>query len=172
MPLRSVRALAAFGFCLTFPSLASAFENQWHLGAGAGVNTFTEEVEIGPALNLHGAYGLSDSFDLRVELTGAWHALDDDESVTLAGALGGATYKIDVIEWIPYFGLMVGYAGLLGDAAPEGSSGLYAAAPLGIDYAWTRQLGMGVQVRPGLLVGEETNGIFTALLRAEYRFGF
>ncbi len=50
------------------PRSADAFEREWHLGVGGGVASGTE-LGMSPALSAYAAYGLSDVFDARLELT-------------------------------------------------------------------------------------------------------
>src|SRR5690606_34041535 len=60
-------AAALTTIALFAASDAFAFEREWHLGGGVGASDFSAEgVGWGPELGVHGAYGLSDSFDLRL----------------------------------------------------------------------------------------------------------
>jgi hypothetical protein len=83
----------------------------------------------------------------------------------------GLTYKIDVIEWIPYFGAS---AGLWRSDLPEGylesRQELALGGYLGMDYAVSRAFGLGVATRVHwLLSGEAVTDMF---LRGEYRWGW
>jgi len=161
---------------------AGAFERQWHVGGGLGVASFvSSDLPMGPALGLHGAYGLSDMFDVRLELTGSRHEQSDGSSLDLYSATAGITYKIDVIEWIPYAGLLVGYYWLGGENPPPDSGALGISTALGIDYALSRSFALGLQIRyhgnlndPPTSLGydDRFGSYFTGFLRAEYRWGW
>jgi len=180
VPKRALYGSAALVATLLGSSPASAFERQWHLGGGLGVASFAGgEANIGPALGVHGAYGLSDMFDLRGELTGSTHTLDDGRRLNLYSASIGLAYKIDVLEWIPYVGLLVGSYIFSGDGKPANQSGGFigVSTMLGIDYALSRSFGLGLQLRyHGGLYDPPTSltdgAYFTGLLRAEYRWGW
>lgn len=159
---------AAFAVTLSAPH-ARAFEREWHLGGGLGAAA-ANHYTLGPALNLYGAYGLSDVFDLRVEVAVSRHATTPEPAV-LYGAKLALAYKIDVIQWIPYLAVSAGYLGVTERVAPftlgQPTVGLLA----GLDYAVTRNFGLGIAgsydyaFHPGA-------GYANAFLRAEYRFGF
>lgn len=125
---------------------AHAFENQWHLGAGGGGLSYSGDSNyLVPALSLHGAYGVSDVFDVRMET-----ALGESFSSTKSnGTLGLAelvlAYKIDIIEWIPWVGLGVGVFGATSALRGVGRDALQPASSLwvGMDYAFSRQWGLG-----------------------------
>ena len=177
-PFTFVAILSLFATLLE-SGLAGAFERQWHLGGGLGVASFASgEANLGPALGVHAAYGLSDMFDVRGELTGSTHTLDDERRVNLYSASLGIAYKIDVLEWVPYAGLFVGSYIWGGEAAPENQTGFVGISTmLGIDYALSRSFGLGLQLRyhGGLYDPPKslTDGAyFTGLLRAEYRWGW
>jgi hypothetical protein len=90
----------------------------------------------------------------------------------------GLSYKLDVLEWIPYFGLGVGYALFDGPRPPERSeSEATLSAHGGLDYAFSRSFGAGLQIAyRGFLADVPTSlsdtPYFTGLLRAEYRWGW
>lgn len=153
---------------------ALAFENQWHLGAGLGIAAYDRVKSVAPAIGIHGAYGLSDSFDARLELTNSWHA-----SAPLSSALLGVTYKLDVISVIPWGGLAFGgyYLGdaLSGSGREKIEPGM--AGLVGVDYAWSRQWGMSLAIGMHLLPFAEDRSALalrytTTMLRIEHRWGW
>jgi hypothetical protein len=152
---------------------ARAFERQWHLGGGLGAASFVGSDEpIAPAASLYAAYGLSDMFDARLEFTGSRHPLDDGSHVVLYSGAAGIAYKIDVIEWVPYVGLLAGYYSY--DFA---TAGIGFSTALGLDYAVSRNLGLGAQLRYHWTSSDVPTSLtegeyFTAFLRAEYRWGW
>ena len=197
-PSRSRRGVAWVGALLalsTASPAAQAFERQWHLGGGLGLGGFGkvegssvplsgEGLKL-PMVGAHAGYGISDVFDVRLELTWGLHSLDGSPEVVdpeleqthVVSAATGLAYKLDVIEWIPYLGLLVGYYGYCGGPAlgsdglePGGGSDLGASLILGLDHALSRDVAVGVQLRyHRLLAGED---YFTAQLRVEHTWGF
>src|SRR5690606_14890631 len=105
-------ALAALS-CVLWSEHASGFERQWHLGGGPGiVNASPSDIGLGVGLNGYAAYGLSDMFDVKLDLAGSSHEVelgDYSERHMLYTASLGVAYKIDIIEWIPYIGVHAGY---------------------------------------------------------------
>ncbi|HEV8248263.1 MAG TPA: hypothetical protein VGP93_20950 [Polyangiaceae bacterium] len=170
----SAAALVAFVSCLLWVHEAHAFERQWHLGGGAGVAFPPGGYSLGPALGAHAAYGISDVFDLRLELVGARHAKSGEPSANVFSGAFGIAYKLDVIEWVPYFGVLAGYQ--LVRPEPDPSGDLPGNSPSvgligGLDYGFSRSFGLGVCYRQDLLLsGGATSGLL--LLRAEYRWGW
>jgi hypothetical protein len=158
---------------------AEAFENQWHLGGGVGIAKHARVDGVAPLVGIHGAYGLSDMFDLRLEL-GATGLHADGERVTyLTQALAGVTYKLDVIQLIPYGGVLLGASRgtrLLDDKANDRFEPTVSLL-FGLDYALSRATGLGLAVglhaMPFEGSGSATDSILTTvLLRAEHRFGW
>lgn len=187
--------LGALLSLVTSSSISQAFERQWHLGAGLGLGgfgrvagssvPFSDDGLKLPMVGAHAAYGLSDMFDARLELTWGLHSLDGSPDVVdpeleqthVVSAATGLSYKLDVIEWIPYLGLLAGYYGYFGGPAlasdglkPGGGGDLGASLILGLDHALSRDVAVGVQLRyHRLLAGED---YFTAQLRVEHTWGF
>ncbi|MBN2197313.1 MAG: outer membrane beta-barrel protein [Polyangiaceae bacterium] len=173
--LSTLAVLAVLG---VVPS-AEAFERQWHVGGGAGVATFADgETVAGPVGGLHGAYGISDTFDVRLALLGGTHRIGG-EPLRLLGATSGIAYKLDVLAWVPYVGIQLGYYRLGGDSQPGGLARDQAgfSLDLGMDYAVRRHLGVGLELRYHGFLGDPFGSLaeapyFTGLLRAEYRWGW
>jgi hypothetical protein len=166
---RRLFATLASALGLFFAEPARAFERQWHVGGGFGVASESGGYDAGLALGLHGAYGLSDVFDVRLELQGSRHDVGGIP-VALFFTRAGLAYKVDVLEWIPYVG---GSAGAFGVVWDEGANVRPCAGGFaGLDYAVSRHVGIGayfaldyVFANPNLVVG-------TGLVRGEYRFGW
>lgn len=158
---------------------AEAFENQWHLGGALGIAKHARVDGVAPLVGVYGAYGLSDMFDLRLEL-GATRLHADGERVTyLSQALGGVTYKLDVIQLIPYGGVLVGASRgthRLDDKAKDRFEPTVSLL-FGLDYALSRATGLGLAVGLHAMPFEESGDatasvLTTVLLRAEHRFGW
>jgi hypothetical protein len=156
------------------PDAASAFERQWHVGAGLGGVAPRSAYGLGGALALHGAYGLSDVFDARLTLESSLHKLDGDDAsstVSLSLATLGLAYKLDIIEWVPYFGVRAGgYYWGSAPVAPYSQRGGAIGGMAGCDYSFSRSAAIGVELSYDLLLPE--GNVSGALLRAEYRWGF
>jgi hypothetical protein len=180
-------AALAIGSFLS-PRLAHGFEREWHLGGGAGFAALGgTDYAAGPALGVHAAYGLSDMFDLRLELGVSRHVYTALEAPTapaalLVSAAAGPAYKLDIGDWIPYAALLLGYYRFMADSpsalglATPGDDAAGLSLALGLDYAIGASLGLGLQIRYHSLFGSlpesfEETPYFSMLLRAEWRFG-
>lgn len=168
---RLLWALAlASGALLARP--AHAFERQWRVGAGVGIAS-ASGASFGPAVGAHAAYGVSDVFDLHLELTGSSHWPSAGAPRDFAVGALGVAYKLDVLEWIPY--ALVGAGGAVEQRAGELEARVAPAlsAGGGLDYLAWRELAFGVQLRGHwLLVETESSPYAVGLLRAEYRWGW
>jgi hypothetical protein len=163
------------------PSRAQAFEREWHVGGGVGLTAYPKYYRAGPSLGLNAAYGISDVFDLKVELLGSSHSYQPSADVPsnsgqAYSAVAGLSYKLDILQWIPYGAALIGYqhiAGPLPVTEPFRRDDAMLALLVGLDYAATRNLGLGVSLRSNLLLSSLDEGqAFTMMLRAEYHWGF
>jgi len=172
--------LCAAAACLA-ASPARAFEREWHVGGGLGVTAYPRYYSAGPSLGLNASYGISDVFDLKLELLGSSHSYErssgsPSEHAEPYSAVAGLSYKLDVLQWIPYGAVMVGFqhvSGRLPVNEPFRRDDAIAAGVLGLDYAATRNFGLGASVRTDILLSSVSEGqAFTMMLRAEYHWGF
>ncbi|HEY2408417.1 MAG TPA: outer membrane beta-barrel protein [Polyangiaceae bacterium] len=168
------------------PSTAHAFERQWHVGGGVGLTSYLHDYQLGPSLGLNAAYGISDMFDVRVELLGSTHLLSSEATTRVAylahtraeqlSAAAGLTYKLDVLQWIPYGGVLLGYRHVRGALPPlsdYGRDDAMAALLVGLDYAASRSFGLGLSWRGDSALSSFANTeSMTVMLRAEYHWGF
>ena len=153
---------------------ARAFEREWHLGAAAGISD-GEGLGPSPALGAYAAYGLSDTFDARLELTARGYQVGRAENPNALSAMVGVAYKLDVLRWVPWAGAYVGYLGFLEAPRLDLPFKQHDAAlglGVGLDYGLSRQLGLGVTVRLDQAVTRMEASSFDALLRVEYRWGW
>jgi outer membrane scaffolding protein for murein synthesis (MipA/OmpV family) len=156
------------------PRPAHAFEREWHLGAGAGVSS-GNGLTMSPALAAYAAYGLSDVFDARVEVTARGYHLGSEQNPNALSAMAGIAYKLDVLRWVPWAAVYAGYLTFLGEPRPELSFAQRDAAlglGLGLDYGFSRNWGAGVTLRFDDALTSSAASTFDALLRAEYRWGW
>ncbi len=156
---------------------AHAFENQWHFGGGLGAGQHTRFSTLGPALGAHAAYGLSDMFDLRLELRSARFHPEAERVVWLHTGELGITYKLDLIQLIPFVGLAVGGTASSRAVADSERWLPVTSVLFGADYALDRQIGLGLLLFMDMHPTEPKHDAFDltmthALLRGEYRFGW
>lgn len=162
------------------PAYAHAFEKQTYVGGGVGVSRYDRGKSLAPLGNVYLAYGLNDSFDVRLDAMSTWlKPIQGSEHRFLSSALLSCTYKLDVIQWIPWGGLGLGAHYLSGELAGPSRSSVEPgiSALLGIDYAWSRSYGLslafGLHWFP---LAEDRSPLSlrytTSVLRFERRFGW
>ena len=158
---------------------ARGFEREWHLGGGVGLASAASGYGLGPALGLHAAYGISDVFDARLELSGSHHTYElgeAEESTEIFSVAALLSYKIDIIAWVPHFGAGFGYFHFT--KAPPADSAFRRddvglALELGLDYAVSRNFGLGIGAHFDMPFNEiGAARYFALLLRGEYRWGW
>ncbi len=172
MLCRLLFALSSFAVVVSFAGGASAFEKQWRFGGGAGVIVPSEPYALGPAVGAYGAYGVSDVFDVKLELSLARATAEPDLASFMYGAYGGLAYKLDVIQWIPYIGVRAGAVGVSDAAPPFEALSPSVGGIAGVDYALSRSLGFGLELSFDYLLAGEGNRLLGALISAEYHFGY
>jgi len=153
---------------------AQAFEREWHLGGGAGISNGSG-LKLSPAVAAYLAYGLSDVFDVRVELTARGYHLGSEQDPNALSAMAGVVYKLDVLQWVPWAGVYAGYLGFLEQPRADLNfkrHDLALGVGAGLDYAFSRKFGLGVTLRCDYALGRASTNTFDALLRAEYRWGW
>jgi hypothetical protein len=185
-PFRLLFALAApAALLLALPSSAQAYERQWHAGGGLGYAFFAEGGNTlhGLGVGAHLTYGLSDAFNLLVQVDGSNHFGPAPFAPrVLASGSVGVGYVIDVLQWVPYVGVMAGGYGVFapgacgaaGEPACVGAR-LGLSVPFGLDYQLSRSFALGVAGRYGILLFGEAGGVgqtLTMYLRAEYLWGY
>lgn len=151
---------------------ATADEGEHALSVGLGFARFStpEHDGDGGALTVDYERGLSDAFWLRVTGTGAVYRGGDQEGTGYSGNLvGGLTYVIDVLRYVPYLHAGVGAVVLGGDSF---DSEIHPMAEIGIglDILARRGLSYGFFARAGTFLDE--SALITAGLRLTWRWGF
>lgn len=165
---------------LLTPSRADAYERQWHAGAGLGYAMLADGGSYpGIGASLHIAYGLTDAFNVLAELNTATHPGGD---LMFLGASAGASYVIDIVQWVPHIGLTVGAYDTM-RLAPCDAAGQRAcnighfgvSVPFGLDYLFSRSFAAGFAGKYTLLLpgaGDDPGSYFTAFARAELIWGY
>jgi hypothetical protein len=156
------------------PSPAQAFERQWHLGAGFGTSD-GHGLKLSPTVGVYGAYGISDVFDVRLEVTARGYHVRAEANPNALSAMLGLCYKLDVLSWVPWAGVYAGYLGFDAPPRPELLVKQHDAAlglGLGLDYGWSRNFGVGLTLHLDQALSRAEAASFDALLRAEYRWGW
>ncbi len=199
MNLRPALAASVFAAALLASPRSYAFEHQWHVGGDLGYTALmgAQQTRHGLGGGLHLTYGLTDAVNLMAELHVSSHfsrvgeAPVDDKgnatgpvvpvpSVVFTSGAVGVGYVVDVLQWVPYAGALVGVADLIDTSGTCGAAGspchgvrLDLEIPFGLDYSISRSVAVGVGGRYQLLIGGPSieHGL-TALLRAEYVWGY
>lgn len=182
---RSPRSIAALPALLVGAAVAlaggraEAFEHQWHLGGSLGYAAlFGGGTSHGFGGGVHAAYGLNDSFNLMGDVNVTAHPYA--QWVVMSGAVG-AGYVLDVLQWVPYVGGLVGGAGVFSSDPRCGISRsepckqfrLDLEIPFGVDYQVSRSFSVGIAGRfQLLLLGEFPWTTLGAFARAEYTWGY
>lgn len=195
-PRAALASVAAFACTIALGPVARAVEKQHHLGVDPGIAVLAIDKKsapsVGPAFVAHWAYGLTDAWQVAVE--GGWSlvslgekrdatatdangtvtALPNNRPAQLVHAGAGVHYIIDVLRWVPYFGLHATGLGLVGGNldAPKFVFGMTLA--VGLDYQVTRALTLGVAVRQHFPFSDFTTypSLTHVLARAEFVWGW
>ncbi|MGF1466455.1 MAG: hypothetical protein ACFCGT_09995 [Sandaracinaceae bacterium] len=148
-PLAALIVLASVALA---PATARAYEDQLHLALGAGwgfAPTVDQAPDHGPATALTLEVGLGPAWGIQGVLGASVHPplLGGDTYVLL---LGGAevTYILDVLSWVPRFGLGLDVLPATDGSAWRVDGAVHAL--LGVDYLASRTWGVGLDVRPYL----------------------
>jgi len=188
------RAFALTALFVALPSAASAFEHQHHIGLDPYASLFTARLNdpgIGAGIGVHYTYGLTDQFNLMIEAgTGitkfgstaapAPDPADPNPPVPAAfpraATFGGAGvgYVLDVLRYVPYFGILATGYDLGGGSLPKGTFVFGAQLAVGLDYQIDRHWALGVAYRQHILItqADDYPSFSTLGLRAEYIWGW
>jgi hypothetical protein len=153
---------------LRLESDACAVERQHHVGLGPGLlmwKTADSPVATGASMGAFYTYGLSDQFNLNLELRGSLlgysdAVLDAEKNPVVpktrpsreASAAVGVTYVLDVLRWVPYAGLLVGAEALGGGTLEKVRLMPAAQLAVGLDYQANRLLTFGFAFRQSIFV--------------------
>jgi len=167
------------------PTSAVAVERQHHLGmAPAAAALYVDGVG---ARGLAGgsvqyAYGLSDAFNFHAEV-GAYNALigprrsadapRTQPASVMSGALG-ASYVIDILQWVPYLRLDGGAFRFAGGTLGQNQWRMGVSLGGGLDYQLQRNLAVGVLFKQTVFVTDTSTypSLTTGALKFEWLWGY
>jgi hypothetical protein len=154
--LREVSRFFAFlllaGSAWAAGSAARAYEDQAAVDTElAYVHAFAPNAKAvdGAALGVGASFGMSNTLTLRGQFMWAFHP-SDEPLVSAVWLSADLIYVLDVLEWVPYFGAGIDGAAFIQsgrDVVTE--SGVHPV--VGFDYLVSRELTVGVQVKPVVL---------------------
>jgi len=186
---RGGTALAAAAVVVGLASPARAVERENHLGVDLGGSALIvsdkSAPDIGPSFGAHWAYGLNDAFNLMVEAAWSLASATDrpgpkipsTRPAWVANAQVGVGYVFDVLQWVPYAGLLIGGDALSGGTLDHATILPRVIIALGLDYRLEPNLTVGIALRqhvmPADVFESSTYPSFTqAYLRGEYTWGW
>jgi hypothetical protein len=156
-----VALLVALGVLAT-PGTALAWERGQGFGVDTGVAVLSvsgEAPEVGVAFGLHYSLRLNDYIDLVGELGGAAVDLNPivtplsptDRPAELWNLDAGLIYKLDIVQFVPYFGALAGGYVLTGGSLPSPLILPGGEVAVGADYLITRHFAVGLSIREHFL---------------------
>ncbi len=156
--MRVLVAVIASAGLLLVPARARALERSQGFGLDTGLAVLSvsgESPEVGVAWGLHYHLALTDQFDFVGELGGAVVDLDPivtplsptDRPSTLWNADAGLLYKLDIVQFVPYFGALVGGYVLCGGSLPGAQPLPGGELAVGGDYLLGRRWAVGLAIR-------------------------
>lgn len=183
--VRAWTAAALVALSVTIAPPAGAVEREHNVGVDLGASVLLvsskSSPDVGGGAGAHYTYGLSDAFNLMVE--GSWSLLAIEYAHGPstprnrpgwgANADVGVAYVFDVLQWVPYIGLLAGGYGF-GGGTLSGTKVLAGAAfALGCDYRFSRSLAGGAAIRQHVVTDPSDYPSLTQLfLRLEYTWGW
>lgn len=136
--------------CLCSAGAAHAYEDQITLGVGAGYAYGISDTppNHGALVDLSVSVGLNAEFSLRTRLSYALFPATESVHALLLG--GELLYLVDVVEFVPYVGLGLDGFGRLRASSTDLDAATHLV--LGVDYLVSRELTLGLDVRPHLVL--------------------
>ena len=190
--MRSALAPAAFAVTVACALCAPvrearAVERQHHFGLDPSLSMLKVDdkptLSTGVGLGAHYTYGLNDQFNFMAELNGSIVAANQQQDsptsphtrpAEVDHALVGAGYVIDVLRWVPYFGVLAGGYRLSGGTLDKALVIFGAAVQIGLDYQLSRHWAIGLAGQQHFLLTKASTypSYTTLMLRFEYMWGF
>ena len=168
-------------------SPALAIERQHHFGLDPTLALLKVDdkssMSTAVGLGAHYTYGLNDQFNFMAELNASF--MLEGEKLTavttphtrptqIGHALVGVGYVIDILRWVPYFGILAGGYRLAGGTLDNQLVVIGGAVQVGLDYQLSRQWAVGGAVQQHFLLTKMSDypSYTTLMLRFEYMWGY
>ena len=179
--------LVAGALLCASPREAQAIERQHHFGLDPTLALLKVDdksgMSTGLGLGAHYTYGLNDQFNFMAELNASFmpsgEKLEDATTphtrpTQIGHALAGIGYVIDVLRWVPYFGVLAGGYRLAGGTLDNQLFIVGGAVQLGLDYQLSRQWAIGAAGQQHFLLTQISTypSYTTVMLRLEYMWGY
>ncbi|MCB9591539.1 MAG: hypothetical protein H6719_02295 [Sandaracinaceae bacterium] len=156
MPRRLLPAIACLAALLGSPASAAAYDHQVSLDVSAGwgwAPALDAAPNNGPMAGLATTVGIDDAWAIGFNLGWAVHPpfTDATDPVFHVGIVGvEGLYYIDILEIVPFFGLGI-------DLLPTVNGSTWgldfaAHARVSLDYLVSREVTIGIDVRPYILL--------------------
>lgn len=150
------RALALFALAsaLLTPSAAVAYDHQLTLDASAGwgVAPVLAAPNNGPSFALGTTIGFADAWGLGVYAGWSVHpAFNGGETFHLGFAGVEGLYYIDILEVVPFFGVGIDVLPTFDGSTNSWGADVAAHLRASIDYLVSREVAIGVDIRPYVL---------------------
>jgi hypothetical protein len=179
-------AVAAASLAATLAAPARATEREHQLGADLGLSLLPIQdkstMDVGAGVGAHYSYGLTDQFNFMAEANGSIVALGQSSGKgipttrpsTLTTAGVGLGYVLDITQWVPYFGVLLGAGMMTGGSLTSALFLPDAQIAVGLDYRLNRDWAFGVAGRQHMFVTElgEYPSYTTVTARFEYTWGW
>jgi hypothetical protein len=185
-PAFALTALVALAG-IAVPREAAAVEHQHHIGLDPSLAMLKVDdkssLSVGAGLGVHYTYGISDQFNFMAEVNASIVAAKQQQDMPTSphtrpaevdDALVGVGYVIDVLQWVPYFGVLAGGYRLAGGTLDNALVVFGGAAELGLDYQLSRHWAVGAAGQQHFLLTKMSTypSYTTVMLRFEYMWGF
>jgi hypothetical protein len=155
-------AVVAACAVLALPVSALAMDRAQGFGLDTGLAMLSisgESPQTGIAYGLHYKLALTDQFDFAAELGGAVVDLNPkvssssptDRPTMLFNGDVGVLYKLDIVQFVPYFGALVGGYSLVGGSLPSAKVLPGGELAAGADYLLSRRWAVGLAIREHFL---------------------
>lgn len=163
------------------PRPASADKGQKRFGVQAGFAGLSSEGSFaGYGGGLTFGYGLTDAWTLRLDGTASSNQATDKGGRSLVlGQSIGVQYALDVIEFVPFFGVYASLYELRGGGLAGTQLKPALSLGVGLDWLASRSFAFGVDVRihalPADFIGspsDPTPFYQTTMAKAEYTWGW
>lgn len=167
-------------------STASARENEHQIGLDVGASMLKVDdkstLSFGGGAGAHYVYGLNDTFNLLAEGSASLVSLKEDREsytpltrpISVSHLAAGVAYTLDVMTWVPYFGVLAGGFVLGGGTLDHTLVLPGGQLALGLDYKLSHHWAVGVAYRQTMfLVKTSTYPSYSNFFaRFEYAWGW